>query len=350
MNRLVSRLFGAAALALAGWNLATSAAETRAWTDTKGKVIQAEMIRATATTVVLRMNGREYELPLERLSAADREFVQRQSASTAPPSAPAAPADAEPLKVAGVDLKPGAKTEFTVPIDPALAAETKKDTRKYDEDKDVELKSALVGLAVPADFDPVKAWPILIINVTASAKEPSSLRAMGGFVKGCTESGWLCMAVDLPDYRAPLLPLNRCALAKAALDALAAKWPASRNWPVAVGGFSGGAKYAGWVGGYLSRDGRALAGMFMAGCNEDMASKALDDFKPKRAEFTRARVFLSGGKDDRTATPAQHEAVAKSMKSSGFNEVRVEIFDGEHKLNQEHVPVALKWFMEGIVG
>lgn len=355
MNRLFEQVWVVAALGVTLSMAFMAHAEMRTWTDSSGRSIQAEMVSRSEKEVVLRMGGRDYPLAMERLSKEDREFVQKQAAvavagsnaSTAPTTPQQAPADSEPMIIGGVALKPGLKNEFTVPVDPELTAAAKAEARKQDLDKDVELKEALLGLAVPEGFDPAKSWPILIVSVTASGKAPSSVRAMGGFVKSCVANGWVCLAADLPEYKAPLLQSNRCALAKTALDALAAKWPASAAWPVATGGFSGGAKYSGWLGGYLSKNGRHVIGMFMGGCNEDMATLSLNEYKPKRAEFTKVRVFLSGGSNDKTASPAAHESVAKSLKDSGFDQVRVEIFEGEHKLNQEHVPVALKWFLEG---
>ncbi len=56
-----------------------AAAETvRSWTDVRGAVVEARLIRADESTVTLqRADGREFRTPIERLSAPDREYVQR---------------------------------------------------------------------------------------------------------------------------------------------------------------------------------------------------------------------------------------------------------------------------------
>lgn len=53
-------------------------AETRAWKNTAGAVIQAEIKDATATHVTLKLeNGRTYELPLDTLSQEDRDYAAK---------------------------------------------------------------------------------------------------------------------------------------------------------------------------------------------------------------------------------------------------------------------------------
>jgi len=61
-------------LVLAG--VAARAGEARVWTSADGKTVNAELVSATDTTVTIRAEGgREYTIPHERLSAADREFI-----------------------------------------------------------------------------------------------------------------------------------------------------------------------------------------------------------------------------------------------------------------------------------
>ena len=81
-----------------------------------------------------------------------------------------------------------------------------------------------------------------------------------------------------------------------------------------------GAKYSGWLAGWFAGEGRRVCGMFMGGCNEDMATMALKEDKPPRKEFLAAKVFLSTGKDDRTAGPSFGQTVQASLKKSGFDQ------------------------------
>src|SRR5205823_10111845 len=90
----------------------------------------------------------------------------------------------------------------------------------------------------------------------------------------------------------------------AALDALHRSFPASKNWPVAVAGFSGGAKRAGNLAPLLAIAGNHIAGIFLTGVNEDRLSEGYRTFHPGGG-FLRTPIYISSGQDDRVATPAQ---------------------------------------------
>jgi hypothetical protein len=89
IHRALACLAAALALPLA------SLAQPRTWTDRDGRSVEAELVRADATSVVIRRaDGREFTLPRERLSAADLAFLDQvpatpPPASTAPPAPPA---------------------------------------------------------------------------------------------------------------------------------------------------------------------------------------------------------------------------------------------------------------------
>ena len=129
----------------------------------------------------------------------------------------------------------------------------------------------------------------------------------------------------------------------AAFDHLMAAWPAMKDWPVACGGMSGGAKNSSFLAADLAREHHRVIGMLMMGCNQDMASVAYRKCAPPN--FLTAAVFLSSGKSDTIATPASHEAVKRSLQATGFRKVRLESFDGAHDVYQPHVTEALRWFV-----
>jgi len=55
----------------------TSGLESRAWTDTQGRKIDATLIRADGENVILKLkDGREVPFPLTKLSAADGDYVK----------------------------------------------------------------------------------------------------------------------------------------------------------------------------------------------------------------------------------------------------------------------------------
>lgn len=79
--------------------LAVLTVEARTWTDTKGRTIEAEIVRVESGVAVVRKDGKETRLPLEILSAQDKQFVAKWSEEQKAPKKPAAPAaPAAPVK------------------------------------------------------------------------------------------------------------------------------------------------------------------------------------------------------------------------------------------------------------
>lgn len=331
----------------------TAAAEIRTWKDAaSGRAIEAEFVSADGTSVTLRMGGKDYTMPVSKLSAEDQAWIKAKTTAT-PTPAPAAATSTTPgeLKIAGIAIKPGVKTEFEVALSETLLAKLKKRIGSAKENyTDIDMTKAAVGLFLPDGFDPAKPWPIMIVSVTDSGRDkgkfPSSVKSMGSFIEAARTLKWVVLAADCPGNLTPGLPYNRCGLAEAGLEAMQTAWPASKDWPIATGGFSGGAKYSGWLGGWFSEGGRQVLGMFMGGCNQDMASMAIDEIRPPKKTFNAAKVFLSNGTQDKIAGPDKGEEVAASLKRSGFDDVKLETFEGGHEVNKEHVAAAMKWFAE----
>ena len=129
-------------------------------------------------------------------------------------------------------------------------------------------------------------------------------------------------------------------------EALHAAWPAARNWPVAACGFSGGAKRSGFLGALLCADNRPVIGMYMGGCNEDMATAGLKEYRPDRSAFRKVPVYISAGKKDTTATVNSANQVRLSLEATGFRDVRLETYDGGHAPDTPQITEALNWFKE----
>lgn len=68
-----------AALVFALFCLAVAAAHGRTWTDSSGRIIEADFVRVDGTDVVLLKDGREVRVPLTRLTAADQQFARDQA-------------------------------------------------------------------------------------------------------------------------------------------------------------------------------------------------------------------------------------------------------------------------------
>lgn len=196
------------------------------------------------------------------------------------------------------------------------------------------------AVAVPEGFTPARAWPIFIWNAPQNA---SAVEGFGAVAPAVNAAGWIALAAD-GATPAKLETTEWCsAMLAAALDQLERAWPTVRRWPVAAGGFSGGAKRAPYIGAVLAENRYRLVGLFLGGVNEDRATDALRWHKPGPA-FKQVPIFLSGGTQDRTANPDELEAVVASLKKSGFTRVRSENYEGAHELHAAHVGQALRWF------
>lgn len=89
-----------------------STAEARVWTDTKGRSIEADILRIEGGAAIVKKDNKETRLPLEVLSETDKTFVAKwqedQKAAKASPPVPAVQAG-----------KPPAQTASAAPTNPA---------------------------------------------------------------------------------------------------------------------------------------------------------------------------------------------------------------------------------------
>ena len=332
-------------------------ARPRQWTSVSGAQILAIFVQISGDKVELRNRaGERLQIPRAKLSAADQALLDEACGPLAPPppaeefgaappaptvpepaAIPAAPAAAGPLVVGGTEIPLGQNTTFRVPLDADTIKELTKAGNKAAE--------AVVGLWLPPGFDPQKEWNVLLISATANSSSINSLFMYTGAAQ--TSGGWIVLAAD-----GPATPPKgdttqwRWAMARAGLRALEAAWPAARNWPIAAAGFSGGAKRSGLLGALLCADERPLIGMYMGGCNEDMATAGLKEYRPDRLAFRKVPVYLSAGKKDVVATVAAANKVRVSLEATGFRDVRLETYDGAHEPDVAQIVDALNWFKE----
>jgi hypothetical protein len=234
---------------------------------------------------------------------------------------------------AGLSPTSGEILTLEVPLSAKRRAEAAKDGN-------ARLAHAKMALAVPPSFDPQKSWPVLVISNTEAYSNIDSMRQ---FKDAAIAEGWMIMAADGVETEKNKEGGDRWPTIAAAFDYITPIWPAIKDWPVACGGMSGGGKNSAFLAADLAREHHHIIGMLMMGCNQDMASVAYRKSAPPN--FLSAAVFLSSGKSDTIATPAQHQAVKNSLKSTGFQKVRLESFDGAHDIYQPHIGEALRWFI-----
>jgi hypothetical protein len=228
--------------------------------------------------------------------------------------------------------------EFTVPLSQAsqIAVANSRNGLVY---------LAKVAIAVPVGFSTNSIWPILVVNASSDG-DGSSVRTMRAYTNIALQLGWVVLAADGPFGR----PTNdsppwRYAMLSSALEHVNRSWPGSRRWPIVSAGVSGGAKWAGVMGAALSQRGYNLIGVFMAACNEDLASQAAKLYYPA-TRYKATPIWLSSGTLDTIATPEHHREVMQSLLANGFTQVRLQSFEGPHMLNTDELRKALEWFLE----
>ncbi|SRR6266571_4387116 len=242
---------------------------------------------------------------------------------------------------AGVPLTPGATVRVSVPLselEKSYVAEGGNAVPPY----------TVATLAVPRGFDPKKTWPVLIVFSSSDHQYPSARDLMVFYRVPALAAGWVLLAGDGPQP-APRVDSSgwRAGHTLAALDALNRSFPGSVKWPIACAGQSGGSKRASYLAPLLAAGGYRLVGIFLTGMNEERITQAYWRFRPGR-NFLRTPIFLSSGKRDIIATLEQQNAVEKSMRRTGFENIRHTTHPGGHEVRPTQVQEALRWFRKGL--
>jgi hypothetical protein len=205
-----------------------------------------------------------------------------------------------------------------------------------------------VGRAVltfPVGFDPAHNWPIFIVTSTSDFNRTSLMDA-AGYRGPALAGGWVLLASDAIIRPRVDSTQWRLAILAAALESIRTEWPQSAKWPVAFGGFSGGAKRSAVLGAMLAKTGAVkTCGFFLSGINEDRLSEAYKNYHPG-GDFLGIPIWLSSGQNDNVAKPQDHNLVRTSLERTGFKRVRLEHFSGGHQVKKEEVERALRWFRE----
>ena len=195
---------------------------------------------------------------------------------------------------------------------------------------------------LPAQFDPRRSWPLFVINATADRGRTSIMDAP--WYRSLTADGCVVLATDANIRpRTDTVPW-RIAVLSAALNVMHRDWPASRNWPAIFAGISGGAKRAEWNSAILAETRSVrIAGMFLAGINDDRMPEALQSFHPP-PEFRNVPIWISSGRNDPIAKPEAARDVRNSLVHLGFRNVRMGTFNGGHEVDRGDLRDALRWF------
>ena len=242
------------------------------------------------------------------------------------------------LTFGGVPFSPGSTVRANVPLsaqEKAYAAQGGNPVPPY----------VVAVLATPANFDPTKTWPVLIVCSTSDFKRQNRDDLVDFYRRVGLAEGWVLLAGDGPQPARNDTAGWRSAMTLAAIDALHRSFPGSEKWPIAGAGFSGGAKGAGSVVPLLAKAGCRVIGVYLTGDNEDRLSAGYARVQPGR-DFLNTPIYVSAGRDDRIATVEQQYNVAGSLKRTGFQRLKIGTFHGGHEVNDAQTSIALHWFRE----
>jgi hypothetical protein len=253
-------------------------------------------------------------------------------------STPGAEAAGASFKFAGVSFSPGSTVRANVPLnaqEKSLAAQG----------GNAVPQSAVAVLATPANFDPTKSWPVLIICSTSDFKRQNRDDLVDFYRRVGLAEGWVLLAGDGPQPARNDTAAWRGAMTLAAIHALDRSFAGSDKWSMACAGFSGGGKGAGFVAPLLARNGCRIIGIYLTGANDDRLSDGYARVQPG-GNFLSTPIYVSAGRDDRIAAVEQQYNVVGSIKRTGFRRIRIGTFRGGHEVNDAQTSIALRWFRD----
>lgn len=204
-----------------------------------------------------------------------------------------------------------------------------------------------VAMALPEDFDPSHTYPILITQVTGDKYRPN-IEEMEVYRAIALEQGYVVLTAQAISWPSPKNDSinHRYVSIRAALRWLENEYPGSRDWPIAIAGFSGGAKMSQILAASLLVEERNLFGIFLGGCNEDYTKNMMKQYRDIKKAYRNTAIFLSSGKSDKIAKPSAMKKVFRAMKKNGIKQVRIEVYADGHQYSPEHIEEALKWFLK----
>lgn len=319
----------------------------RTWTDTQGRTIEADILSADETQVIVKLKGKEVPILLDKLSDVDKKFaaewLEEHPADAAKENTTDAAATAGELTFLGKPLPRGQVTSFEAPL-------SEKAAKEFKSAKPVPTKLKIT-LAVPQNFDPAK--PQRVVWVSGAINSPAertsgNAGAINNYASVALKEGWVVITADT-DLGNPRLEDDQddkggdLAVHTQAIEALSAEWPQFKTWQFVCSGMSGGAKATFPRAGQLIASDLNVIGMFLGGCNVDRTEGARKETRCSRGDLRKINVWISNGKADNISNMGHAEALKKSM-SSTFGEVELMPFDGGHEVKPEEFTKALKWF------
>jgi len=325
----------------------------RTWINSEGTSIEAEFIELKDSKVGILMNGKRYDVSMDSLSKEDQAYAKGEWQRLTEK------AEAETRQFMGQELKRGELVIFTFRLSEKNQRLAKRGGTGWGNSSESsnsgswnkkmleghELKDIRVLLGIPNDFDPKRGCPIFVQWTTSDIK--SNVEGAKSYWNDCRDKGWMLVSVEgSPDAKSTWSNAVFYAAIKEFFEQLHLKYEGSQKWPVATGGFSGGAKISQWMGAIMSElDGVDLKGYWIGGCNDALFDFAIKDMSVSRNVYRNKKAFISSGDADDLVTDRYRERVEQGAKEVRLD-VRSKIYSGGHSINRAHFKEALDWFLE----
>ncbi|MEM9237751.1 MAG: SHD1 domain-containing protein [Verrucomicrobiota bacterium] len=320
--------------------LGCSFLQARTWTSTDGKEIEAELVKVEGEIVVLSMRGKEYRVPLNKLSDEDREFAESWEGASKDEEAGSADTEWE---LFGKVLKPGEVVEAETDLDEKVAK-----ALSGNKLKPLKMK---VKIELPAGFDPAKPqhvfWCVGGINNEDERKRGN----IGTWGRGKVPSskGWVVVSADTEHGNPRESTVQLCEgdleFHLQVIEELSKVFPDFKSWKHACGGHSSGAKGSFFRIAQLLEAEATVVGGFFSGCNQCMGPMAAEEAGVRKSKFKPVKAYLSTGDQDNLVPASTIKRMEGDLKDAGFREIQSKIFPGGHVSSNEQFAEALDWFV-----
>jgi len=320
----------------------------RTWTDTKGRTIEAEIVSANETGVIVDLKGVKTEILLKTLSDEDKVFVSGWIAGHAGgKSEDGAAAPDTAVSMLGIELVKGGKVTI---VEKDLPRDV---ISKYSEERGRPSQLRL-GIALPKGFDPTKPQWVFWVSVTVfndSNRQSGNLGVIREFAQTGVDAGWVVIAVDT-DLGNPRWDDREAdggrdqAVQLEAITLLRKTWPAIGSWTFVCGGHGGGGKASFFRAGHLTAGKLNVKGLYLSRSDQELTEKAVEETEIRDSQLGKMDVWYSHVKTESGKPVPYVLFVEKKLKQNGYKTVRLENCEGGEELDKEDFTKALDWFAD----
>ena len=340
-------------IALVTASFSLLSAEARTWTATDGRELEGELIEFDALTVTLKVKGKVHTFSVNRLSAADRAYLEalpddwKERNNADPDNQNGEGGDAASGKLFGEELVAGKRYEFLRDLSP----ETIEDFSKH---RKPATKMKIV-VQLPENYRPDGPqkvfWTSCGLNTDGEWAQ-GNIGQITWIGKSVLEKGFIIIAADTEhggpiERNSPKQNVRaRDSFQSDVFTALESEWPEIKSWKHVAAGFSGNGKASFYRIAQLLKADYNVVGHFVGGCNNSLATQAAKALKVRKGQYRPVKLWVSTGTRDPVVPLARIPGVIGDCKKAGYRKVKKTTYDAAHDFSFEQFSEALDWFTE----